>query len=77
MVGGTLTDLDAPIAPTAITRFRVTPEEVWVIGEDFEFGGLRKYASIRPTHRGDGSMEMSLYMLAAILTPPARTTRTD
>lgn len=43
IVGGVLTDHDAPNHPTKIVDFELTETTVAIIGEDFTFGGARQY----------------------------------
>lgn len=49
MVGGTLTDHDAPDEPTPITGYELTDQWVEVTGRDFSFASAREYIGINAT----------------------------
>lgn len=69
-IGGTLTDHDVPHKPTEIIGYTLTDEWVSVTGRDFDFGGKREYATVRPN--GAGQFDMHVYGgLSATLAPPS------
>lgn len=47
MVGGTITDDDAPNEPTEIIGFELSESRVVIKGKEFDFGGARQYIGVQ------------------------------
>lgn len=72
LVGGTLTDHDAPNDPTPIVGYKLTDDWVEVTGEAFSFGAARKYIGVSAgAGRGGLTLHTTFGMGATVTRPEA------
>lgn len=70
LVGGTLTDDDAPTEPTEIVGYQLTEEWVEVQGKDFSFGSDRRYVGITAAGQVGEFRIRTMFGMGATVTMP-------